>query len=631
MPNIGIDIQENELIQLKFDSADKKNEGFYDKWVGFGIPLKETDGNTLIGKQDIKTYTKDTSKSSIYGFSRHVIDFKNTMVSLNDDGGLYIEKTIGNRNFVGYFDMANKDFYTAEAKLSGGSIQYEPIDNIELAQSVITSGMIASELASNRTLQRNLSSVYQSYSPDSSIKVKNEDFSPLINSVGTISKAVYDKYFSVSDGKPQNFEFNHINYVLTPDILDNAKPSNVVFGTKEASYFKDVKEIEIKKTLVKSPLEALDKYSISDERLEERRNFLATRSEVLTPWVIDCLTTAYHKILENRILAEQGAKVTPVKISLAGPSGTGKSYNIETFAAILGLPMRTIQCHANSQVSDFEYQKVLSDKGTELSPSPAIETARYGGVLNMDEFYNIQRVDAVSSAITSIIKAGEYKEVDGKLHDVHPDSVFFFTGNLGYSNFKSQSAERTLNALDKTIYVPPYGAEDMFKIGMHNTQLFIDTLRSKKPEFGKTIDQAEYEEVMRSLCEVIGEYNTRIMNQHRDSTVKQKTKEAYIDIRHIPAVVHKAMRKAEIAQQVGDTGLTWKKAMYDVLTEPQDNQLIVQELLEANPGAIGEFVGLMGNRANSGAISSSPNPKTTLAELLLSNTTNSSSEDEFWN
>ena len=91
------------------------------------------------------------------------------------------------------------------------------------------------------------------------------------------------------------------------------------------------------------------------------------------------------------------------------------------------------------------------------------------------------------------------------------------------------------------------------------------------------------------------------------------------------------MRKAEIAQQVGDTGLSWKKAMYDVLTEPQDNQLIVQELLEANPGAIGEFVGLMGNRANSGAISSSPNPKTTLSELLLSNTTNSSSEDEFWN
>lgn len=151
------------------------------------------------------------------------------------------------------------------------------------------------------------------------------------------------------------------------------------------------------------------------------------------------------------VLAAQYAIRRPVL--LAGPTGAGKTFLVEAFAASLGVPLFTIGGSAGVTEADLygRYVPVIDpatgDERLEWADGPVTLAARWGGILYVDESNTIP--PEITSALHSATDARRRIEVRGhavpyeapdgttryqqEVIDLHPDCWVVTAGNEGYN------------------------------------------------------------------------------------------------------------------------------------------------------------------------------------------------------
>ena len=618
MPNINEDVKKEGLIE-DFDlstldkndnivldlSAKKSSDVSLESWIGFDSELKTSDGSILLSKARLENVFKSLKASGkagggIYDFSKNILDIDDVSASITDSGKILIEKTYRedgkDRTLVGVFDKENKIFASAEAVVSKGQINYIPIDSLEASKSLMFSALVAERVSSSRKIKRSNEQLFRDFYNSETKTITNSNnqdaVGKFVTAVADIGKAVFNQYFTTTkktdDGSRifQGYTFDTINANLTKEAIDSLSKSTKIYGKKEADYFQNVEtplEINndprtIRELLaaydvnlydekgVRKSQEEIDKYLKSPE-YKERLERLEERSNIFPEWAADLARRTFRTIIANRRTKAAGHSFTPYRQEIYSPPGTGKSYNAETIALLIGVHYASKPCYQSTSADELGYREAIINGRSIKIPSVVMETFKYGGLCVLDEFPNIHNVEAIN-VLTDAIKQGYYTDADGVRQQVHPDAAIYFVGNLGVSGTK-QPSERITNSSDHVFFVRPYNADEMFGIIKFALTEQIETL---DPEVAAFFNDKEWVEAVKCMCDIIDEINTDVYNDSKFLPLRNRNKKPYIDIRHAPGFLSLVLHNAKVVYNEGGP-YDWKSSFLKLITASDNNRL----------------------------------------------------------
>ena len=228
---------------------------------------------------------------------------------------------------------------------------------------------------------------------------------------------------------------------VQPVVLQTAPVQPVTVQSAPVVEFAVVKEEHVKATVfsslftddesVRSYLNMLDIPAGIAKWAVEYRAYNRERFAEAPQFVVDIIPNDLAYLGSSSVLTKGLAALkSDTPLSLKGPAGTGKTTLIETLAAVLNLPLFSINGSLESNKSTLVGEPTIKQQGIiSIKDGQMQKAADYGGILYVDEI-NMMRPDHRKTF---------YNDVRGEMTFAHKDTRFVSAMNVGYSGTKQMN------------------------------------------------------------------------------------------------------------------------------------------------------------------------------------------------
>jgi MoxR-like ATPase len=201
-----------------------------------------------------------------------------------------------------------------------------------------------------------------------------------------------------------------------------------------SSLFSDDDSVRSYLTMLDIPT-ALAKWAV------EYRAYNRERFSVAPQTVVDIIPSDLAYLGNSSVLTKGLAALkSDTPLSLKGPAGTGKTTLIETLAAVLNLPLFSINGSLESNKSTLVGEPTIKQQGViSIKDGQMQKAADFGGILYVDEI-NMMRPDMLS-IVNGFLDHRKtfYNDVRGEMTFAHKDTRFVSAMNVGYSGTKQMN------------------------------------------------------------------------------------------------------------------------------------------------------------------------------------------------
>ena len=462
-----VNISNSELVGFL-----KDNDSIKDDFTGESLFSKKTPG------------FKENSKSGgYYEISKFLFDKNNICSAKTSDDKIIVERELKDGTTVlACLDTNNMDLYTA--KIEPGSSSLKQLENKEEFQAALIPALISYERDENRQFDNkilDLQKIKTTGDKNSVDNMSKGELADLIRLTGEAGRLLYDNFFR----KESNIKLNTINYELPKDFLD-AQDSHFEFGNKDFTFFRNIGAKRAVESDIRNVEELLHFYGdhLSPEKKEKIIEQARIENIRISPSIIEYCREFSHTKKRNDMVKQANPYYTPIPTGyyVVGPSGTGKTYDFEMAARLMGKDLVSITVEPDATTQSYFYKTELRNGETVRMPSPALKALIDGDKwLLLDEVNNVYSPDLFDVFNKALANGNITDPVTNETLQISSEVKIAFIGNLGHRGTKDLDSALK-SRLREVVYKPLTGAElyDMAVSKFIPDKLYQDNTRLGK-------------------------------------------------------------------------------------------------------------------------------------------------------